>query len=115
MRLSGDPHAASNPESDAAAARFAKWKGHPAVTGLAALRAKGFAWDAPAQYAVYLSSPPDLAEVHPAPDFFAALAGGKAELAAWRAAASDFARVSGFLDWERERERSEERRVGKEC
>lgn len=70
---------------------------------LAEMRAHGFAWDAPAQYAVYLSTPPDLREVHPAPDFFASLAGGKDELTAWRAELSDFAKVSGFLDWEKER------------
>ncbi len=98
--LSGDPHSPSNPVCDAAVRRFARWRAHPAVTRLARMREKGFAWDAPAQYAVYLSTPPDLREAHPAPDFFARLAGGKAELDSWRADASDFARVSGFLDWE---------------
>jgi hypothetical protein len=102
-RLSGDPHAPSNPVSDAAVVRFARWKDHPAVTRLTKMREKGFAWDAPAQYAVYLSSPPELREVYPAPSFFATLAGGKAELDAWRGDAADFARVTGFLDWERER------------
>jgi len=73
------------------------------------MRAKGFGWDAPAQYAVYLSS--DLREAAPAPDFFAALAGGKAELGAWRGELSDFVRVSGFPDWERGREPAREKEL----
>ena len=104
QRLSGDPHAPRNLESDAAAERFAKWAGHPAVTGLAKLRAAGFAWDIPMQYALYLSTPPSLTPALPAPPFFAETAGGAASLEAWRAALADFARVSGFMDWEKERE-----------
>lgn len=100
QRLSGDPSSPSNPESDAAAARFAKWKDHPAVARLARMRAKGFAWDAPAQYAVYLSTPPELREAYPAPDFFATLAGGKDQLSSWRAELGDFVRVSDFTAWE---------------
>jgi len=103
QRLSGDPSATRNPESDAAVLRFAPWKDHPAVKDLARMRAAGFAWDAPAQYAVYLSSLPALSEARPAPDFFATLAGGRAALDAWRAELADFARVSDFPAWERER------------
>lgn len=103
-RLSGDPHAPANPESDAALKRFARWKGHPAVARLARMRAKGFAWDAPAQYAVYLTTPPVVGEAVPAPGFFAALAGGRDQLDAWRAELTDFVRVSDFMRWERERE-----------
>lgn len=103
QRLADDPVAARNPDSDAAARRFASWAGHPAVALLREMRATGFAGGAPAQYAVYLSSPPGLRETRPAPQFFAGLAGGAPRLAAWRAAAADFARVSGFLDWWRGR------------
>ncbi|MFI5347445.1 MAG: hypothetical protein ACHQ51_13810 [Elusimicrobiota bacterium] len=103
QRLSGDPHSPSNPESDAAAAHFARWAKHPAVTHLAKMHATGFDWDHPLQYAVYLSTPPSLREIHPTPDFFAQLAGGRDSLDAWREEASDFARVSGFLKWETER------------
>ncbi len=99
-RLSGDPVAPRNPAADAAAARFARFKDLPAVRALARMRATGFSGNAPAQYAVYLSSPPDLREAYPPPDFFATLAGGKAALEAWRADLSDFARASGFMAWE---------------
>lgn len=102
--LSGDPHAARNLEADAAFERFERWSRHPAVKGLTAMRKNGFAWDIPLQYALYLSSPPALAEAYPAPSFFAETAGGAAALAAWREDLVDFARVSGFMDWERERE-----------
>jgi hypothetical protein len=111
QRLSGDPSAPRNPAADAAAARFARWAGDPAVTRLRAMRKTGFAWDAPAQYAVYLSSPPELAEVRPAPGFFADLAGGPAELEAWRAALSDFAGRSGFMAWEAARAPEREREL----
>jgi hypothetical protein len=103
-RLSGDPRSPHNPESDAAAKAFAPWKRHPAVARLARMRAKGFSWDAPAQYAVYLSTPPEIREAVPAPNFFATLAGGREQLDAWRGELSDFVRVSGFQDWEARRE-----------
>ncbi len=103
QKLSGDPHSPSNPEADAAAAHFARWADHPAVTHLAKMRATGFDWDHPLQYAAYLSELPDLREVHPTPEFFATLAGGRASLDAWRAEAADFARVSKFAKWEKER------------
>lgn len=104
QRLSGDPRAPSNPVTDEAARRFKPWREHPAVKRLAKMRETGFAWDAPAQYAVYLSTPPELRELYPPPDFFATLAGGKDRLDAWRGELADFVRVSGFLDWEKKRE-----------
>ncbi|MDE2511057.1 MAG: hypothetical protein KGL74_08040, partial [Elusimicrobia bacterium] len=103
QKLSGDPHSPDNPEADAAAAHFARWKKHPAVVQLGKMRATGFDWDHPLQYAIYLSTPPALHEVLPAPDFFVQLAGGREALDAWLSAASDFARVSKFEEWEKER------------
>jgi len=108
QRLSGDPHAPRNPQSDAAAEHFARWAGHPAVKGLAALRKTGFAWDVPMQYALYLSSPPALTAVYPVPQFFADMAGGQAALEEWHANLSAFARASGFERWEAERSRERE-------
>jgi hypothetical protein len=67
------------------------------------MRRHGFAWDIPMQYAMYLSTPPALREVYPTPDFFGEMAGNRMILDAWRGELSDFARVSGFLDWEKER------------
>lgn len=98
--MSGDPAAARNPVSDEAAASFSRWKRHPAVARLAAMRASGFAGNVPAQYAVYLSSPPAVREAVAAPPFFAQLAGGADRLAAWRTELGDFARASGFESWE---------------
>ncbi len=102
-RLSGDPAAAVNPESDAAAERFSRWKAHPAVADLSRMRSGGFAGNVPAQYAVYLSTPPELRERYAPPNFFALLAGGAKPLAVWREDLADFVRVSGFEEWERER------------
>lgn len=108
-RLAGDPRAARNPFTDEAAARFAASASHPAVKLMAAMRASGFTLDTAAQYAVYLSSPPALAPIHPAPEFFALAAGGPERLDAWRVALSSFARDSGFAAWEAEtRPRREE-------
>ncbi|MEQ1919708.1 MAG: hypothetical protein ABL955_10955 [Elusimicrobiota bacterium] len=101
-RLSGDPSAARNPFSDAAAKRFARAAKHPAVTGLSAMRATGFTLVTAAQYSVYLSSLPALVQVHPIPDFFAQKAGGRERLEAWRRNLAAFARESGFAEWEAE-------------
>lgn len=99
-RLSGDPAAARNPFSDKAAAAFASSASHPAVVELAAMRAKGFGMDTAAQYAVYLSSLPDLAVLHPVPEFFALAAGDRERLEAWRLHAAAFAASPAFVTWE---------------
>ena len=103
-RLSGDPQSPRNPESDAAAASFARWRSHPAVARLARMRANGFSGDVPAQYAVYLSTPPNIREAVPAPIFFTKTAGGRDQLDAWLSELRDFVRVSGFQAWEARRE-----------
>lgn len=79
--------------------RFSPWRAHPAVARLRAMAARGFRGDLPANYAVYLATGP-LRERYPAPAFFAAAAGGRAELDAWRGELEDFARESGFFAWE---------------
>lgn len=99
-RLAGDPGAARNPFSDAAAERFSKAALHPAVSGLASMRATGFTLITAAQYMVYLSSLPALSELHPVPDFFANAAGGRGKLEAWRLNLSEFARDPAFVEWE---------------
>jgi hypothetical protein len=100
--LSGAPGAEHNPFADAAAARFSRFRGHPAVLGAAAMRARGGGRGLLMQYAVYLSSPPELAEVYPAPVFFSDAFGGRAALDSWRKDLAAFARDSGFLAWEDE-------------
>jgi hypothetical protein len=102
LRLAGDARSPRNAFADAAAERFAAYSSHPAVRRLAAALEHGAGRALPAQYAVYLSSPPELSELYPAPPYFSAPFGGRAELEAWRVELSSFARVSGFLDWERE-------------
>lgn len=101
-RLSGDPESPHNAFTDAAAARFAAFSSHPAVTALAAARARGMARGVPAQYVLYLSSPPVLAEISPAPEFFAQSFGGAEAIDAWRRDLAAFARDSGFMRWEEE-------------
>lgn len=99
-RLAGDPAAPKNPFSDEAAAAFASSASHPAVTGFAAMRATGFNLDSAAQYAVYLSSLPELSVLHPVPEFFSRAAGGRDKLEAWRKDAAAFAATPAFKDWE---------------
>lgn len=99
QRLSGDPSAARNPASDAAAERFAPWAAHPAVARLARMRERSFGGIVPAQYAFYLSTPLPAAESLPAPELFALRAGGRSELAAWRAELADFALASDYARW----------------
>lgn len=101
-RLSGDPSAPRNPVADAAAIRFSSMSSHPAVLAVAATRLRGAGSGLTAQYAVYLSSPPELTEVYPAPVFFADAFGGREALEKWRNDLSRFAVESGFLNWERE-------------
>lgn len=99
-RLSGDPSAPRNPFSDKAAAAFASSVSHPAVVELASMRATGFGMDTAAQYAVYLSSLPDLAVLHPVPEFFSRAAGGRVRLEAWRLNAAAFSATPAFTEWE---------------
>jgi hypothetical protein len=100
--LSGAPRVPRNPFTDAAAVRFSRFRSHPAVLALAAMRARGGGDGYAAEYAVYLSSPPELSENPPAPVLFADAFGGRAALEAWRRDLSAFARDSGFLTWEEE-------------
>ncbi len=99
-RLSGDPAAPRNPFSDEAAAAFTASSAHPAVAQLAAMRATGFNLDSAAQYSIYLSSLPELAVLHPVPEFFARAAGGREKLEAWRLSAAAFAGAPAFTQWE---------------
>lgn len=79
--------------------RFDSLRGHAAVRRMASLRGGGFAGNIPAQYGLYLSQPPELREVLPAPEHFALKAGGREALAALREDLGSFARESGFLEW----------------
>ncbi|HEX4046862.1 MAG TPA: hypothetical protein VH309_03465 [Elusimicrobiota bacterium] len=100
--LSGAPGVPRDPFTDAAAARFSSLRGDPAVRGAAAIRARGASRGLLMQYAVYLSSPPELAETAPIAPYFYAPFGGRARLEDWRKDLSAFARKSGFLAWENE-------------
>jgi hypothetical protein len=103
--LSGDSHnMEGSPELAQARAAFKKLRRHDAVKRLEALRKRGFAWNVPLQWAVYLSTPPELAPVYPVPGFFAQMAGGPEELEGFRVALSSFARESRFMDWEERQE-----------
>lgn len=79
--------------------RFAPWRTHPAARRIKAMRRFGFSGLLPSQYAVYLSSPPGLREIWPAPSLFVNAAGGRAELDSFLAELRDFAKSTGFLEW----------------
>lgn len=82
--------------------RFERFRGHAAVRRMKAM--PDFRGHLPLQYAVYLSS--DAAgEAFPSPEFFAAAAGGRENLAAFRAELADFAVQSGFFRWREEQPR----------
>ncbi|MDE2141209.1 MAG: hypothetical protein KGJ84_02200 [Elusimicrobia bacterium] len=100
QQLAGDSGFQPRPPLQRALARFAPWRGHPAVARLKRLAARGFNGNLPSQYAVYLTATVPLQERYPVPSFFAQACGGRAELDAFRAELDDFARQSGFFAWE---------------
>ena len=99
QQLAGDAPVQRSPRVAAALKRFSPFKDHEAVRLLKQMRGTGFAENIPANYAVYLTPPPELAEAYPAPEFFADAAGSRARLDAFRAALRRFAADTDFVAW----------------
>lgn len=100
QHLSGDPMSRQRPGGAAGRAleRFAPFRSHPAVAGLAALRSSGFSGHLTSQYVLYLSTP-GLQESYPVPDMFVRGAGGRERLDGWMADVRRFVHDTGFADW----------------
>lgn len=99
QQLSGD-NAFQRSEALARTLReFEPFRSHPAVQRMALMRGRGFKGNIPGQYAVYLSTGPDLRETYPAPEFFAGKAGGAEQLRLFLKEAGDFVRDTRFASW----------------
>ena len=99
QRLSGDESLGSLPVPGPAAevlARFRAFRDHPAVRRLRAMRRAGFTGAFPTQYALYLSTTPELAETLRVPALFVEAAGGRAALDDFRGELRDFSAASDF-------------------
>jgi len=84
-------------------ARFAPWRGHPAVTLYARLARDGFTWDAPPAVMLRLADPPALELRAPFTVGLEARAGGRQHLFALLDSLRDFAAASRFMEFHRAR------------
>src|SRR6185295_12906810 len=77
--------------------KFEKFRSHAAVQRLSAM--PNFTGNLPSQYAVYLSPPPALEELYPAPPIFVQAAGGRKALKEYRDGLRAFYNETEFTVW----------------
>lgn len=87
------------PYRDDVEARFAPFRGHPAVSLYAGMARRRFWLGHPVTAMLHLSGPPELAEVDRVDDFTTGMAGGRPALDDFLAHMRQFAADSGFMEW----------------